>query len=684
MAMVRWLERREYRSVTGWNKPGPVAGVKLDPRPVLRPHGLISHAWRWGAGVISAGAGLVSILSYTHSMKAKFDPDSIAVSGVTAVRWIGVTPALDTASSIGDTINLAVTATDPRGNALVGVPTAWSSTDSIVASVDSAGTVVARSAGTAGIIVTVGGKVAKAQVVVRQLPAEVRIVGDSILRVPEGERGQALAFVADARRKRILGLKVKWRSADPSIAAVDSAGNVSGTAAGSTTFSATHEAMVAQLPVEVYPVPASLTLLDGDGQRAPAGRRVAKEVAVQVVSRSGRPIEGVPVRFVLNEGAGMADPETSASDAQGIVRATWTLGGFPGRQSLAVTADGVANHTIVTAEAEPVGANTRLAQVNESLEGPASGRLAEPVVVRVTDSSGVALGDVPVAWSVDDGGSIIATESRTDSLGEARARWTLGPKSGAQRAYVQVGSARAVPRFVVRATAQAGRAATVAVVAVAKREGLVSRVLKPLVELRVLDRAKNPVPGVPVSLLPAHGSVDDSIMTTDSTGRVLMSWTLGRTAGVHRMTVRVEGIERPIEISARARPAAPANLTFVEPKPGTANRAVQSLDADLTDAYGNPVADQPVVFSSKFGSVSPARVMTDARGRAHTRWTPGSKVGDRTLVAVVKGTEARATFILKAPAPILKAPAPALPGKKIATSKKETPAKKPAMKRAVQ
>jgi adhesin/invasin len=341
---------------------------------------------------------------------------------------------------------------------------------------------------------------------------------------------------------------------------------------------------------------------------------------------------------------------------------------------LAVSAEGVASHTVVTAEAEPVGANTRLAQVSETLEGPAGGALTEPALVRITDSSGVALGDVPVAWSADDGGSIVAAESRTDSLGEARARWTLGPKSGAQRAYVQVGNPRAVPRFVVRATARAGRAATAEIVAVAKREGSVSQVLKPLVELRVLDRAKNPVPEVPVTLLPAHGSVDDSILTTDSTGRVRVSWTLGRSAGLHRMTARVEGIERPIEISARARPAAPANLAFVEPRPGTASRAVQSLDADLTDAYGNPVADRPVVFSTRFGSVSPARVMTDARGRAHTRWTPGSKVGERTLLAVVKGTEARATFVLNAPEP-------ATPAKKVVPSKKEAPAKKPAVKR---
>jgi hypothetical protein len=129
----------------------------------------------------------------------------------------------------------------------------------------------------------------------------------------------------------------------------------------------------------------------------------------------------------------------------------------------------------------------------------------------------------------------------------------------------------------------------------------------------------------------------------------MVAWTLGRTAGLQHLTVKVEGVERPIEIIARARAAAPANLAFVTPKLGMEKRAVQSLDVDLTDAYQNPVADQPVVFSSKFGTVSPARVMTDTHGRAHTRWTPGSKVGKRTLVAAVKGTDARTTFVLEAP-----------------------------------
>jgi hypothetical protein len=613
---------------------------------------VISHAWRWVAGVISAGAGLVSILSYTHSIKAKLDGlDSLATDAMAhaLVKSVRISPLADTASSIGDTIQLAVMATDARGNALLGAPTAWSATDTAVASVDSAGMVVTRGGGATSITVNIGDKSATTHIYVTQHPTAIRLTGDSVFRVAEGERGRATAQVVDARGHDIPGLSTRWRSADASVAAVDSLGNVAGVAPGKTSLSASYNGLIGQLPLEVFPVPASITVLAGDGQHAPAGHKVPQPVLVQVVSRGGRPIEGVPVRFILDEGAGHAEPATASSDAQGIVRTGWTLGGAAGRQILSISADGVANPAVLTAEAEPVAANTRVAVVNEQVEGQVGTALAELVAVRVTDSSGVALADVPVAWAAQEDGSIVASEFRTDSLGEAHARWTLGPKAGVQRAYLQIGSVRAMPRFTVEATARPGAVAGISLLNGKRYEGAVNTVLKPLPELRLVDKGGNPVPGVAVTLVAAHGAVADSAPLTDSTGRVRVSWTLGRTVGVQRLAARVDGLERGIDITARAKAAAPANLTFVTPKPGMALRAIQSLDVDLTDGYGNPVSDQPVVFSTRFGSVSPARVITDARGRAHTRWTPGSNVGKRILSAAVKGTEAQATFVLEPP-----------------------------------
>jgi hypothetical protein len=70
--------------------------------------------------------------------------------------------------------------------------------------------------------------------------------------------------------------------------------------------------------------------------------------------------------------------------------------------------------------------------------------------------------------------------------------------------------------------------------------------------------------------------------------------------------------------------------------------------------------------------------MTDGHGRAHTRWTPGSKVGQRTLLAAVKGTDARTSFVLEAPV----APIKPVAAVKAISPVKVPPAKKGTVKRA--
>ncbi|MGH7535486.1 MAG: Ig-like domain-containing protein, partial [Gemmatimonadales bacterium] len=211
--------------------------------------GLVGNVWKWGGGVLSTCAALVSILSYAHS----FRPDAHATELLadSAVRWVGILPGADTASSIQDTIQLAATVKDERGNALPGAATVWSSLDTAVASVDGSGTVVARGEGTATIVASVGGRVAHARIAVRQQPHMLRMVGDTVLRVSEGGGQPAAAVLTDARSHEIGGRALVWRTADPSVAQVDSLGQVAGIAAGHTTITATHEQLVANLKVEV-------------------------------------------------------------------------------------------------------------------------------------------------------------------------------------------------------------------------------------------------------------------------------------------------------------------------------------------------------------------------------------------------------------------------------------------------
>jgi hypothetical protein len=144
---------------------------------------------------------------------------------------------------------------------------------------------------------------------------------------------------------------------------------------------------------------------------------------------------------------------------------------------------------------------------------------------------------------------------------------------------------------------------------------------------------------------------------TDSTGVAHVRWVLGRTPGAHAMAVRVEGIRSPLALAARAEPSAPANLAFEHaPEEGRAGRALPSaITAVVTDVYGNPVGDAAVSFAAHGGTVSPARAVSDARGRVQVRWTLGAKEGEQVLTGSVRGTDVRSTLAVQAVVP----PAPA-------------------------
>jgi hypothetical protein len=164
------------------------------------------------------------------------------------------------------------------------------------------------------------------------------------------------------------------------------------------------------------------------------------------------------------------------------------------------------------------------------------------------------MGDLAIRWVSLDGGSITATTPRTDSLGEARATWVLGPHAGAQHVRALIGDGRTVRPVVLHAVALAGSPATIGIVSGdAQHAAPSSAETKPIV-LRVTDAAGNPVRGVSVSLVPKHGAgtLPDSTPVTDSLGLVRGQWTLGATVGAQHVTARVDGVPKTVEVTATA------------------------------------------------------------------------------------------------------------------------------------
>jgi hypothetical protein len=302
----------------------------------------------------------------------------------------------------------------------------------------------------------------------------------------------------------------------------------------------------------------------------------------------------------------------------------------------------------IVAEADPLAANTRVIALIEGLKGEAGEALSDSVSIRVTDSLGRVLPDVPVTWTAADGGSVEAASVRTDSLGVATTHWTLGRKTGSQRLRAQVGlsAGLGIPPLTVMAAALTGPPASVVVITGDGQRGTAGAELgKPLV-FKVSDENGSGVANTPLNLSASGGIIADTVLSTDSLGMARTQWTMGRLAGEYSLAVHVEGVKKLLKVTARAKPAAAANLAFddvVDKR--SKDKRVRKLFAVVTDVYGNPVPDTRVNFSVKSGTVTPSRAVSDAKGRAAVTWRVGSKPGEQILKGLVRGTDVIGEYV---------------------------------------
>ncbi|MBK8005072.1 MAG: sulfatase-like hydrolase/transferase [Gemmatimonadetes bacterium] len=142
---------------------------------------------------------------------------------------VEVAPAADTLAALGDTVILAATAFDSAGLPMAAA-FQWRSLDAAVATVDRAGRVIAVRDGTTGIEVSGGGRADTARITVRQVAVGVAVPAADTLR--PGWVAQYAAAVVDARGAPLPGAPIRWRSSDPAVATVDSAGVARAVAAG--------------------------------------------------------------------------------------------------------------------------------------------------------------------------------------------------------------------------------------------------------------------------------------------------------------------------------------------------------------------------------------------------------------------------------------------------------------------
>jgi hypothetical protein len=607
--------------------------------------GFFGSPMRFVPAIASTLAALTTVVSFL------FSSGFIGRHFSTGLRasWIALNPGADTSFALGDTIHLAATITDKNGAVILGAQPTWTSESPSVAKVEADGSVIVKTPGVTTVIAAVDGRTARAHIFVRQRVTAVRPEKDTTVTVPEGEQAMANVVAFDARGHIVRGRAVTWTSDDTTIAVVDSSGTVTGRNLGRTAVHASVDGVATQHTISVFAKPATVEAIESATQHANAGTTLPRQVVFRVLSKKGRPVLGATVRFRGVNGMGVAEPASATTDNEGRVRTRWTLGDLPGVQHLLVTVDGADSSTTIAAEAEPVAKNTKLEAIQQHVNGGIGAPVDDPVGIRVTDAMGRLVAGVLVTWTALDGGSAEGLTARTDSVGEARARWVLGERAGTQHVRAQVGSGRSVPPLMISATAASGPPHGVIVVSGDHQEGRVGAALAKAVVLRVADSSGNPVADVPLTVTISAGSLADSSVSTDSSGKVTLHWHLGHDMGAYTLSARVTGKDHtaPAVVIARANPGTPETLTL--DASAAKGKTQRSILAIVKDVYGNPIADAPLRFTTTAGAVSPASVVSDAKGRAKVTWTLSPKASEHQLTASVRGSDLKETLKVESP-----------------------------------
>ena len=151
---------------------------------------------------------------------------------------VAVTPDTVVLSALGQTAQLAAEVRDQIGRVMEGGPIVWSSADTTVAAVDTAGSVTAIGGGATTIAATAGEVSGTAVVTVMQSAGSV-VVSPLADTVAPGDTLRLAAEAFDENGHRVKGAEFTWSSSNVSVARVDGSGLVTGAAEGTATITAT-------------------------------------------------------------------------------------------------------------------------------------------------------------------------------------------------------------------------------------------------------------------------------------------------------------------------------------------------------------------------------------------------------------------------------------------------------------
>ncbi|MGQ0639156.1 MAG: beta strand repeat-containing protein [Gemmatimonadaceae bacterium] len=324
------------------------------------------------------------------TVEGKFAEATVLVQQV-PVANVAVTPNEVTLTP-GQTSQVTVTLSDSAGNVLIGRSVTFATSDATIASVSTAGLIIAVAQGSTRIEVSSEGKSATVAVTVNPTPiASIAISPNAAtLRVPQTTRLVAQAF--DARGAPLSNRSFTWSSTAANVASVNQSGDVTAVGTGSSSISAASEGQAATAVVTVVAAPAAVIVI----APKPVSLLPAQtqQLSVQLFDSAGGLLSqaGRPIAW------GSRDPAVTTVSSSGLVTAV-----APGNTRVIVSTAG-ASASVVDS-------------VNVTVTQPAASSIAVQPKAHVMNVGGThALRAVVVSSGAAVRGRNVAWQSRSPSV----------------------------------------------------------------------------------------------------------------------------------------------------------------------------------------------------------------------------------------------------------------------------
>ena len=172
-------------------------------------------------------------------------------------------------------------------------------------------------------------------------------------------------------------------------------------------------------------VPASVSVVSGQGQVGTPGTALADSLVVLVTDEAGNPTGGVPVTWVVTDGAGTVSPAVSFTDELGMASTSWTLGTEPGANVVDAVVSGLGSVEFSAVASQPGAPLLALVRQPSAVASVGEAMDRQPIVqLRAATGADVRTPGVLVTAAIASGdGRLTGLVNRnTDEAGRATFR----------------------------------------------------------------------------------------------------------------------------------------------------------------------------------------------------------------------------------------------------------------------